>query len=464
MPRRIWDLKSNRVVDFRMLHAEVNSIEVPHKGTRRPTFWAVSHSWTSDMRTVETSVNQYQWPVPLPNGVDIESLRKELLTLGADYVWLDVLCLRQQSGTSTAQTRTHNNVPLDTIKHDEWKIDVPTIGNIYRAAVQTVRYFNGLGRPFSKEGWDDPRHWLRRAWTLQEIRTENRTFNGGVLRGNGRIILNTKGTIAGKVTTLRGAIRPVLKLATDAGSPGGCKLYELTREMASRCATQPTDKVAGLFYLLRATQLPTYDENINDETAWRQCFHVLPFGKKIEILFDFPYRGTEQQWFPTWKQVMEWPERDQDYEHTPTEWPQNRRIPELIEPKRDLEHIFLCEVWAISHALVHKPSEVNEYEVKIGSEVFGFYCPYLSQAPIETDDRQFTLAILDPEQTYNNWVVCKQLNRENGRYRSEDEDESTIELEVLKKVGVLRTDSNSDFLVLSGDGDSVMRKINALFV
>ncbi|KAF8464654.1 hypothetical protein BDZ91DRAFT_729567 [Kalaharituber pfeilii] len=291
MPRRIWDLKSNRVVDFRMLHAEVNSIEVPHQSTRWPTFWAVSHSWTSDMKTVETSVNQYQWPVPLPKGVDIESLRKELLTLGADYVWLDVLCLRQQSDTSTAQTLTHNNVPLDTIKHDEWKIDVPTIGNIYRAAVQTVRYFNGLGRPFSKEGWDDPLHWLRRAWTLQEIRTENRTFNGGVPRGNGRIILNTKSTVAGKVTTLRGAIRHVLKLATDADSPGGCKLYELTREMASRCATHPTDKVAGLFYLLRATQLPTYDEKIDDETAWRQCFHVLPFGKKIEILFDFPYQG-----------------------------------------------------------------------------------------------------------------------------------------------------------------------------
>ena len=46
MPRRLWDLKSNRVVDFRMLHAAQSTIET------KPIFWAVTHGWTSDMSPV----------------------------------------------------------------------------------------------------------------------------------------------------------------------------------------------------------------------------------------------------------------------------------------------------------------------------------------------------------------------------------------------------------------------------
>ena len=139
-------------------------------------------------------------------------------------------------------------------------------------------------------------------------------------RDNKRIILNTQGQVGGKTTTLRAVIRPILKLASSLGDRGGCSMYDLTREMARRCASQPTDKVAGLFYLLCTTQLPTYDELISDETAWRKCFYVLPFRRKIEILCDFPYRGPEC-WYPSWEQLMTWPERDDNYEHPAAEWP-----------------------------------------------------------------------------------------------------------------------------------------------
>lgn len=134
-----------------------------------------------------------------------------------------------------------------------------------------MRYFNGLGRPFSNEGWDDPRHWLRRAWTLQEIKTENSTINAGTPQGSRssgmttRIIMNTQGTVEGQVITMRRAIRPILELAAEVDSPSGCSIYGLAREMAHRSATNAmysaTDKVAGLFHLLRPTQLPIYDEN-----------------------------------------------------------------------------------------------------------------------------------------------------------------------------------------------------------
>ncbi|KAF8448232.1 hypothetical protein BGX38DRAFT_1077205, partial [Terfezia claveryi] len=135
MPRRIWDLKSNRVVNV-IMDLEKAS----------PPFWAITHSWTNEMFTVKTSINQYQWPTPLPHGLDLEhGVRRELLSKGAEYVWLDVLCLRQQSTSN------------DDTKVDEWKLDVPTIGNIYRAAVGIARYFNGLGQAFRTNGWDNPR-------------------------------------------------------------------------------------------------------------------------------------------------------------------------------------------------------------------------------------------------------------------------------------------------------------------
>ena len=80
MPCRIWDLRSNRVVDFRMLHAAQSTIGNP------PPFWAVTHSWTNDMSPMWTAINQHQWPVPLPKDISLEYLRSELLELGAEFV------------------------------------------------------------------------------------------------------------------------------------------------------------------------------------------------------------------------------------------------------------------------------------------------------------------------------------------------------------------------------------------
>ena len=176
MPRRIWDLKSNRTINFQMLHSALPDIGTP------PTFWTVSHSWTNDMSPTWTAVNQHQWPIPLPKDITLDKLRSELLTLGAEYIWIDVVCLRQQGSDPNSEQ----------LRKEEWRLDVPTIGNVYRAAARIVCYFNGLGIRFSNEGWDDPRHWLQRAWTLQEITAEISTINGGTKRGRGQIFLNSK--------------------------------------------------------------------------------------------------------------------------------------------------------------------------------------------------------------------------------------------------------------------------------
>ena len=64
---------------------------------------------------------------------------------------------------------------------------------------------------------------------------------------------------------MRHAILPVMQLAAKADSTARCNAQELTREMAKQYATQPVDKLAGLFYLLRRKQLPCYDKHTNEE-------------------------------------------------------------------------------------------------------------------------------------------------------------------------------------------------------
>lgn len=92
-------------------------------------------------------------------------MRKQLLDFGAKYVWLDVLCLRQSSNPcpkkhcpQECELCLHQLSYFDWLKKLEWEIDVPTIGNVYRSAKKIVRYFNGLGVPFSLEDWDGDKH------------------------------------------------------------------------------------------------------------------------------------------------------------------------------------------------------------------------------------------------------------------------------------------------------------------
>ena len=460
MPRRLWDLKSNRIVDFRMLHAVQQAT---------PIFWAVSHSWTNDMSAVLTSINQHQWPVPLPQSITLGYLRSELLTLGAEYIWLDVICLRQRSGVAY----------LERFKQTEWKLDVPTIGNIYKKAQNIVRYFNGLGIRFSSEGWDGPRHWLQRAWTMQEIADESNTINGGI-PDDGQVFLNTQGEVIEKVNDilvkkkvkLRSAMRPIIQLAAQVDSKRGCGVYELMLEMTRRYSSKPVDKLSGLFYLLHATKLPCYNESMTSEDFWRQCFHLLPAERKSEILFDFPYRGSDEQWYPTWAQMLDWPTRDPEYDHTRPEDDDTPSPEDDDEPSPEYDHtqptqrspyltrdipgncsFFMSKIWTISDAVLSDAKRPGEYRVKVWNRSFSFYMPYLSQKPINMHDHSvFTLAVADLGHTYN-WVVCKQTER--------DTNHGVI---VVKKVGVLRTDSCSVLLAARENGEPLLQKRDCIFV
>ncbi len=57
--------------------------------------------------------------VPIPKDANLDLIRIEMLNLGAEYAWLDVLCLRQLGGRG------------EDLRKEEWKLDVPTIGHVY---------------------------------------------------------------------------------------------------------------------------------------------------------------------------------------------------------------------------------------------------------------------------------------------------------------------------------------------
>ncbi|PBK94067.1 hypothetical protein ARMGADRAFT_991978, partial [Armillaria gallica] len=82
-PRRVWDLYANRVVPYWVVG-------------KYP--WAISHAWVNDdeLTRVMTPINQNQWPVPIPKDASFDLIRIEMLSLGAEYVWLDVLCMTQE--------------------------------------------------------------------------------------------------------------------------------------------------------------------------------------------------------------------------------------------------------------------------------------------------------------------------------------------------------------------------------
>ena len=261
---------------------------------------------------------------------------------------------------------------------------------------------------------------------------------------------------------MRDAIHPVTKLATQVGSQHGCEVYELAREMSKRHAIQPVDKISGLFYLLHTTKLPCYDERFTPEDFWRQSFHLLPVVRKAEIIFDFPYRGPNEQWFPTWAQMQCWPARNPDFQHIRS---QSHSTQDL---KKDKTSYFLSNIWTVPHAVVRETDILGIYEVNINNGLFSFYMPYLSQKPINVQEDQaaYTLAtaipgLKDPHAHIYNWVVCEAIGQRVG---TEVGLVGVAKVSVLKKVGVLRTDACSELLVGGENGGSLLQKMDCLFV
>ncbi|KAK0230054.1 hypothetical protein IW262DRAFT_375899, partial [Armillaria fumosa] len=267
-PRRLWDLYANRVVPYWVAGGEP---------------WAISHAWVDEKDRVDvmTSINGYEWPVPIPKDANLDLIRIEMLNQGANYMWLDVLCLRQEGGTS------------EHLRFDEWKLDVPTIGSVYEWARScVVYYFNGLGRPLhlTPGYFEGDRRWFRRAWTLQEI-TEYPAIIGGE---------------TGKDDTDKQAERRFNEqLALLRRMRVFTSILDLVSEMKHRVSTKPLDIVAGLVYLLRTNTIPIYDAKQSAVDAWDVLMDVMDPEYRAQLLFIHPEPGNGNKYRrPSWEQVM----------------------------------------------------------------------------------------------------------------------------------------------------------------
>ncbi len=291
-PRRVWDLCANRVVPCWV-------------EPRKP--WGISHAWVDEKDRVDvmTPINGYEWPVPMPKDVNLDLIRIEMLTLGADYAWLDILCLRQEGGKG------------EHLRAEEWKLDVPTIGWVYEWAWLVVCYFSGLGRPLhlTLRDLEGDRSWFRRAWTLQEATDE--AIIGGET-GDDIMEWEVQKKFDEQLAHLQELRDRNLTL-------------ELMLEMQNRVSTKSLDKVAGLAYLLRLKSIPIYNMEVSDVDAWEVLMDAMSPVCRAELFFYYPEPGKgNKYWRPSWQQIMtlkrfvvypcSWPGYVKQTENTDADW------------------------------------------------------------------------------------------------------------------------------------------------
>ncbi|KAJ3556403.1 hypothetical protein NM688_g2050 [Phlebia brevispora] len=296
-PRRVWDLYSNRIIPwwaFCQCYALYHDLWVLKSNV--PPLLPVSHSWMEESlrHNVDSSINNHEWPVPIPIDVHLDQIRIELLNHGAQYAWLDVLCLRQAGDDAK-----------EPIRKREWGLDVPIIGSIYRYFTKTITYFSGLGRPFEIGDLTSVRHWINRAWTLQEARRD--TVIGGLVSDSpfpptlqdGRILDPEVSKFYSLFTLCQGK-----KL-----------LFPALESMRKRAATNELDKIAGLAYCtgypesLRPLVLYKVQDGTRAalEEAWTQLVETLdPTADSwTHFLFLYPTSGDfGHTWRPSWRQTQ----------------------------------------------------------------------------------------------------------------------------------------------------------------
>ncbi|SJL13390.1 uncharacterized protein ARMOST_16833 [Armillaria ostoyae] len=275
-PRRVWDLYSNRVVPYWMMDIDWNAL------------WPqpISHAWMDekDRAVVWTPINGCEWPVPIPKDANLNLIRIEMLNLGAEYAWLDVLCLRQVGG------------PGEDLRAEEWKLDVPTIGAVYQNR-DVVCYLSGLGRPLTlKEGdLESDRSWFRRAWTLQEIGYE-RVIAGDTWDGPLRAKCEGGKYETELLTRFHEQLQSTYRM---------WEVREALKEMRNRVSTNPVDKIAGLPFLMGSDTIPAYYESESLEDAWTALVNSMNKWHRAQLFFLCPEPGDRgPKWRPSWNQVM----------------------------------------------------------------------------------------------------------------------------------------------------------------
>ncbi|SJL03716.1 uncharacterized protein ARMOST_07073 [Armillaria ostoyae] len=282
-PRRVWDLHSNRVVSHWFL-----------RPNQRGEVWAISHAWMEENRrvVVSTPINGKQWPIQIPADANLDLIRIEMLNLGAEYAWLDVLCLRQK-GNENEELRT-----------EEWKLDLPTMGYVYQEAKRVVYNLSGLGMPLRSDAGDlnNNRCWFKRVWTLQET-SANHIIAGDTPDGPLHANLNEEGHYEDEmVASLNEQLKSLENICHGTGTRHA---FDVLKHMQQRTSENPIDRVAGLAFLLNSQTIPAYYEKESPGHAWKALVDVMGKWQREDMLFLYPKSGENgKKWRPSWEQVM----------------------------------------------------------------------------------------------------------------------------------------------------------------
>ncbi|KZV75962.1 hypothetical protein PENSPDRAFT_696872, partial [Peniophora sp. CONT] len=287
-PRRLWDLYSNRVLPFWVAIIQT-----------------VSHAWMSHeaRRSVLTRINGNQWPVPIPRDSNLDDLRIELLNLQrhdriCEYVWLDVICLRQAYDWE----QPHEQI----LRAKEWEVDVPTIGTIYQHCWSTVVYLNGLGRSFEEDDLDSKRHWCNRAWTVQELlcSDERGLLLGGVT--NQSPSFDILDPFCPDEQTAQPQSRfPSISIYEHILNPLACDIITVAATMSRRQAESDIDKIAGLACFVCSYTQPVFHANQEVNVAWQLFVACMAPVARGQLFFRIPIKGDGKfEWLPSWHQLL----------------------------------------------------------------------------------------------------------------------------------------------------------------
>ncbi|KAK0445311.1 uncharacterized protein EV420DRAFT_1720606 [Desarmillaria tabescens] len=273
-PRRVWDLYANRVVPY-----WVGII----------SWQGISHAWLDVEERVDvmTPINGYEWPVPLPKDADLNLIRVEMLNFGAEYAWLDVLCVRQRDGIR------------EDLRKEEWKLDIPTIGGVYGVRYKdkldgVVCYLSGLGLPLNIKPGDleSDRCWFRRAWSLQEVPNGSDPLIGGDT-GDDRIMDKDM------QTTVYERLRSLSQMRLI-GMP-----FNILSQMQERVSMSHLDKFASLVCLFNMKYIPIFDIEGSAEHFWAAVMDAMSRSSRADFFFYYPGPGNGKVfWRPSWDQVM----------------------------------------------------------------------------------------------------------------------------------------------------------------
>ncbi|KAK0461572.1 hypothetical protein IW261DRAFT_204646, partial [Armillaria novae-zelandiae] len=376
-PRRVWDLYSNRVVPYWMMNAGWVRLQ------------AMSHAWVDkkDRTAVWTPINGYEWPVPIPKDADLNLIRTEMLNLEEEYAWLDVLCLRQEGGP-------REGGPREDLRAEEWRLDVPTIGHVYRERGVTC-YLSGLGRPLTLNEGDleSDRSWFRRAWTLQEV-GYRRVIAGDTPDGP----LHAEGKDGKYETEL---LTQFYKKLRDTHHL--YRMHDALAEMWTRVSTNPVDKIAGLAFVTYSQWIPAYSESASLEHAWTALVDSMDVWPRAQLFFLYPEPGDGgPKWRPSWHQAMTKP-----------------LLPYEVYASVDRDEtggVDSCEVECVEGfvrglAVVKEGDRQGEFIVECNDDVLRFKITAAHTYPIPEDTYMLICGEFDRYNRHGNgpWVVGRSL-------------------------------------------------------